>query len=116
MSREQGVVLIDRSAQQGGALSGHGKTKARQHARIVCEQTIAAALYIAQRVRQQECVAVFEREAWQQPALFTAFVGCAHIWNLSKTEKREVEDGHACARLSASPREAQEGKFGEAVL
>ena len=46
MCREHRVVLIDRCAEQRWPPAGNGELQARQHARVVREQTIVAALNV----------------------------------------------------------------------
>ena len=78
MRGEQRVVAIDRGAEQRGAPARDAELEARQHARVVREQPVVRCLDVAQRVGEQEGIAVLEREARQQAAPFTGFVGGAH--------------------------------------
>lgn len=78
MGSEERVVLIDRSAEQRGASAGDREREARQHARVVREQAVVAALDIPERVRKQESVRILQCESRQQSATFTGFIGQAH--------------------------------------
>src|SRR5579864_9136117 len=74
MRREQGVVLADRRAQKRWPPAGDGKLEARQHARVVREQTVIAPLNIAEGIRKQEGVRILQRESRQQSPTVTWFI------------------------------------------
>jgi hypothetical protein len=78
MGREKRVVVADRRTQERWPSAGDGKLEARQHTRIVREQTVIAPLNISESVGKQESVRVLQRESRQQSPTFTGFIGQAH--------------------------------------
>ena len=90
MRREQGVIVTDRRAQKRWPPAGDGKLEARQHARVVREQTVIASLNIAEGIRKQESVRVLQRESRQQPPTFTGFIRHADNLTLRCSQYAEI--------------------------
>src|SRR6185437_9378611 len=88
--REQGVVLADRRAQKRWPPAGDGKLEARQHARVVREQTVIAPLNISEGIGKQESVRVLQRESRQQSPTFTGLIRQGD--NLTVRHSRQADD------------------------